>query len=78
LKNLNVNLSNTTLFGGQGNPAELMRPIVKGTWSIEHDIWSLPELPMPDYVVPENLKVARSDARDFRYKIEGSYYAKAK
>nr|WP_315229971.1 type 4b pilus protein PilO2 [uncultured Limnohabitans sp.] len=78
LKNLNVNLSKTTLFGGQGNPAELMRPIVKGTWSIEHDIWSLPELPMPDYVVPENLKVARSDARDFRYKIEGSYYAKAK
>jgi hypothetical protein len=78
LKSLNVNLSKTTLFGGQGNVAELMRPIVKGTWSIDHDIWSLMELPMPDYVVPENLKIARNDAREFRYKIEGSYYAKAK
>lgn len=78
LKNLNVILSKTTLFGGQGNPTELMRPIVKGAWSVEHDIWSLPELPMPDYVVPEGLKVALSGAREFRYKIEGSYYAKAK
>ncbi len=78
LKNLNVNLGKTSLFGGQGNVAELMRPIVKGTWSIDHDIWSLPELPMPDYVVPENLKIALSGAREFRYKIEGSYYAKAK
>ncbi|WP_310646361.1 type 4b pilus protein PilO2 [Limnohabitans sp.] len=78
LKNLNVSLGKTSLFGGQGNVAELMRPIVKGAWSIEHDIWSLPELPMPDYVVPENLKIALSGAREFRYKIEGSYYAKAK
>jgi hypothetical protein len=45
---------------------------------MDHDIWSLPELPMPDYVVPENLKIALSGARAFRYKIEGSYYAKAK
>ncbi len=78
LKNLNVNLGKSSLFGGQGSALELMRPIVKGAWSIDHDIWSLPELPMPDYVVPENLKVALSDAREFRYKMEGSYYAKAK
>jgi hypothetical protein len=78
LKNLTVNLGKTSLFGGQGNVAELMRPIVKGAWSIDHDIWSLPELPMPDYVVPEKLKIALSGAREFRYKMEGSYYAKAK
>jgi len=78
LNNLNVSLSKAALFGGQGNPVELMRPIVKGAWSIDHDIWSLTELPLPDYIVPENLKIARVDSGNFRYKIEGSYYAKAK
>jgi hypothetical protein len=78
LDSLNVNLSKASLFGGQGAPQELMRPIVKGTWSVDHDIWSLADLPLPSYVVPENLKIARSEAGKLRYKIEGSYYAKAK
>jgi len=78
LNGFNVRMGGASLFGGQGNAATLLRPVVKGEWSIDHDIWSLAELQLPSYTVPENLKISKSDSENFRFKIEGSYYAKAK
>ena len=56
----------------------LNKPVVKGTWSLEHDLWSMPDLEIPDFVVPETLSVQIDLKTNIRYKLEGAYYAKGK
>ena len=56
----------------------LNKPVVKGTWSLEHDLWSMPDLEIPNFVVPETLSVQIDLKTNIRYKLEGAYYAKGK
>jgi hypothetical protein len=74
-----VAMTPTTLFGVATAGLEtLNKPIVKGTWAIEHDLWSLPDLEIPNFVVPETLTVQIDLKTNIRYKLEGAYYAKGK
>ncbi len=64
-----------------GSVAELHQPVVRGRWSIEHEVWTLRDLPLTTYEVPELLEITfpatSSDALPL-YKLTGSYYAKGK
>lgn len=74
-----VNLATPTLFGNStATIEELNKPVVKGTWAIEHEMWSLPDLEIPGFVVPETLSVLIDLKGELRYKLEGAYYAKGK
>jgi hypothetical protein len=88
------------LFGGTGPLEEIKKPVLKGSWQLESDLWTLKDLRLPPYVVAESLAVSRagggasrgatggssaaslgslvSNNLGYRYKIEGSFYAKAR
>ena len=64
--------------GGDANAANLNKPIYKANWSMAHEMWSLPDIRLPDDVVPEKLTIHVNLSSGLRYKLEGSYYAKGK
>ncbi len=81
------------MFGGEGPIEEISKPVLKGGWLLESDLWSLQDLQLPHYVVVESLSIARGgggggglenkafadlvvNSMGYRYKIEGSFYAK--
>lgn len=67
------------LFGNSTATIEILnKPVVKGTWSLEHELWSLPDLEIPNFVVPETLTIQIDLNAGLRYKLEGAYYAKGK
>lgn len=55
-----ASLRPATLFGGEGPLAEIKRPVLKGNWQIESDLWTLKDLRLPPYVVAESLTVSRA------------------
>jgi len=74
-----VALTAPVLFGNSTATVEtLNKPIVRGTWVLEHELWSLPDLEIPDFVVPETLTVLIDLKANLRYKLEGAFYAKGK
>jgi hypothetical protein len=74
-----VTMTPAGLFGNATAALEaLNKPVVKGTWALEHDLWSLPDLDIPNFVVPETLTVQIDLKTTLRYKLEGAYYAKGK
>jgi hypothetical protein len=74
-----VTMDAMTLFGTSTASADtLNKPIMKGAWSIDHDMWSFTDLNIPNFVVPEMLTIKVDLKNGLRYKLEGSYYAKGK
>lgn len=74
-----VVMTPAVLFGNATAGLEILnKPVVKGSWSLEHDLWSLPDLDIPNFVVPETLTVYIDLKTNIRYKLEGAYYAKGK
>jgi hypothetical protein len=87
-----ASLRPANLFGGEGPIEEISKPVLKGGWQLESDLWSLQDLQLPHYVVVESLGIARTgggggpedkafagliaSSLGYRYKIEGSFYAK--
>lgn len=79
LKNSVVTMDTPVIFGGGDvNAANLNKPIYKANWSMAHEMWSLPDIRLPDDVVPEKLTIHVNLSSGLRYKLEGSYYAKGK
>lgn len=74
-----INMTPPVLFGESLAGIEVLnKPLVKGTWTLEHDLWSLPDLVIPNFVVPGKLTIQIDFKTGFRYKLEGDYYAKGK
>lgn len=74
-----VKLTAPALFGNSTATLEaLNKPVVKGTWGIEHEMWSMPDLEIPSFVVPETLTLQIDLKAGLIYKLEGAYYAKGK
>jgi hypothetical protein len=79
LKNSVVTMDAPVVFGGADvSAANLNKPIYKASWSVAHEMWSMPDIQLPDYVVPEKLTIYVNLNSGLRYKLEGSYYAKGK
>ena len=78
------------LFGSDVAIEKITRPVVRASWSLESDLWTLRDLFLPDYVVAEKLEIfptsgnaggaakGQGVARDYRYKITGSFYAQGR
>lgn len=79
LLNVNTKLGNAVLFGpvGQTDPTPIKKPVVKLSWEVVDDIWSLPAANLPDYAIPETLLVT-VNGLNIHYKLTGALYAKAK
>lgn len=83
LRNANTTLTQPTLYpdNSPGSVGQLHRPVMRGRWSIQHEIWTLRDLPLSAYEVPELLEITftptTADAPPL-YKLSGSYYAKGK
>jgi len=75
----NTKMTAPVLFGKSTASIDtLNKPLVKGTWAIEHELWSLPDLQIPNFVIPETLTIHIDLKANLNYKLEGSYYAKGK
>ena len=59
LPNQAASLRPATLFGGNGPVEEIKKPVLKGSWQLESDLWTLKDLRLPPYVVAESLAVSR-------------------
>jgi hypothetical protein len=59
LPNQAASLRPATLFGGVGPVDEIKKPVLKGSWQLESDLWTLKDLRLPPYVVAESLAVSR-------------------
>ena len=69
---------------------QITRPVVRASWTLESDLWTLRDLFLPNYVVAEKLEIVPANAhtvvkpngqvmvRDYRYKITGSFYAQGR
>jgi hypothetical protein len=74
-----IHFGDMTLYGTSLTPVNMLRkPITRGTWRIKHAIWSLHDLTMPNYVVPEQLTISFDFNAGMQYELEGSVYAKGK
>jgi hypothetical protein len=74
-----IAMTPVVLFGKSGSGIEVLnKPVVKGTWTLEHELWSFPDLEIPNFVVPEKLTIQIDLKTGLRYKLEGGYYAKGK
>lgn len=75
------------LFGSKASIDQITHPVVRASWTLESDLWTLRDLFLPNYVVAEKLEIVPANAhtvvnasgqvmaRDYRYKISGSFYA---
>jgi hypothetical protein len=59
LPNQTASLRPAALFGGNGPVEEIKKPVLKGSWQLESDLWTLKDLRLPAYVVAESLAVSR-------------------
>ena len=80
LKDLKVTMGTSKIFGATGEVKSARNAIFSGDWSIEHEIWSLPEIHIAPNVITKNLVVTMTPAKDktmSTYRLEGSYYVQA-
>ena len=82
--------SSAKLFGSDGSMDQITRPVVRASWSLESDLWTLRDLFLPNYVVAEKLEIFPIQktasktannvitAQEYRYKITGSFYAQGR
>jgi hypothetical protein len=86
-----ASLRPAALFGSDAPVEGIRKPVLKGSWQLESDLWTLKDLQLPNYVVAESLTVTRAGAGTsstpgvlvapnlgYRYKIEGSFYAQSR
>jgi hypothetical protein len=61
----------------QGGLDALNKPVLRGVWTISHDLWSLDSLNLNPFVVPETLELQFSPDKqgNISYTLKGSYYA---
>jgi hypothetical protein len=72
LPNQAASLRAATLFGGTGPLEEIKKPVLKGSWQLESDLWTLKDLRLPPYVVAESLAVSRAGGGTSRGATGGS------
>lgn len=48
-------------FYGAGSIEKIKNPVFKGTWSLDSELWTLPDIFLPAYVVPESLSIICSE-----------------
>jgi hypothetical protein len=60
IPNQSASLRAATLFGGEGPVQDIRKPVLKGNWQLESDLWTLKDLRLPPYVVAESLAISRS------------------
>lgn len=82
LENSSVELKNAELYPAPSGlkAAQINKPVVRGEWTIEHEIWSLNDLSfsMPG-LVAESLSIVQPEkSNSWVYTLKGRYYAKGK
>jgi hypothetical protein len=79
LENTSLAMEKPKLFpdNAQGNLETLQRPVIRGAWTITHDLWSLDSLKLQPFVVAESLELQfpSSPIGSVVYSLKGSYYA---
>jgi hypothetical protein len=50
------------VFYGGSSIEKIKNPVFKGTWSLDSQLWTLPDIFLPGYVVPESLSIVSSDS----------------
>jgi hypothetical protein len=81
LKEAEVKLKPAELFPSTGAvAAQLARPVVRGEWSIQHELWSLGDLrlQLPAQAVQSLTIKLDEKTRNWVYTLTGHYYAKGK
>lgn len=74
---IKVSLSPPKLFGGTEVVPELNEGMASGDWSIEHDLWTLPEIVIAPNMVTKHLTMnlaADKGPSKTHYRLEGSYF----
>jgi hypothetical protein len=61
----------------QGTPDSLNRPVVRGNWGLQLELWSIASLKLYPYVVPETLDIQFPEGKQDQvvYSLKGSFYA---
>ena len=83
LENSSVELKNAELYPAPAglNAAQINKPVVRGEWTIAHEIWSLNDLSFSiPGLVAENLSIVvqPEKSNSWVYTLKGRYYAKGK
>ena len=61
----------------QGTAETLTRPVVRGAWGLQMELWSITSLSLYPYVVPESLEIQFPVGQQDQavYSLKGSFYA---
>jgi hypothetical protein len=82
LENSSVELKNAELYPAPAGlkAAQINKPVVRGEWTIAHEIWSLNDLSFSiPGLVAESLSIAQPEkSNSWVYTLKGRYYAKGK
>jgi hypothetical protein len=78
----NVFLKNADLYPATAGAtvSQINKPVVRGEWAIEHEIWSLNDLSFSiSGLVAESLSIVQPEnSKSWVYTLKGRYYAKGK
>lgn len=79
LDNANIALEKPKLFpeSAQGTLESLNRPVIRGSWTFKHELWSLDSINLYPFVVPESIDIQFANAKQSAssYELKGSFYA---
>ncbi len=79
IENMGLSMEKPKLFPdiAQGSLETLNHPVLRGAWSISHELWSLDSLNLYPFVVPETLELQFPPTKEGTvvYALKGSYYA---
>jgi hypothetical protein len=74
---IKVTMSQPKLFGATGEVSNAKEVMASGEWSIEHEIWSLPEIGIASNMITKSLVLTMPLANEktvATYRLEGTYY----
>ena len=77
LGSMNVSISQPKIFGANGEVNNVKEAISSGDWSIEHDVWSLPEISIAPNMITKALVLIMAQSKEKQvntYRLEGTYY----
>ena len=80
LGKVKVEINKPTLFGGTQNPGSLTDAIMSGRWKVQDDAGTLDYLMVPQYGIPEQLKLqvaGTAGQASMSYEFVGQYYVQA-
>ncbi len=81
LPDAQVKLKPPELYPSTGaKPEQLMRPVIRGEWSITHELWSLGDLrlDLPAQALQSLTILQDQNTKNWVYTLTGHYYAKGK